>query len=173
MFGKRNSFLGVDIGSNTIKVVELEYTAKGPSIVNAGISEVLSDSSIDIAIAALTKLMDQKRFRTKRAIATVRSASEGSAVARRIFMEHLTSDIKKSDLKERVQWEAVNRDYIPFPAEEAVMDCHILGEATQENIPGLWVFFVAVRRDLVRDRVDILNAAGITPIAIEIDFIEH
>ena len=170
MFGVKRSSLGVDIGSGSIKVVELEYGTKGPTIVNAGISEPLLDNSFDAVRAVLAELVERKKIRSKRTIATVPVVSEGSATARRIFMEHIAADIKKTELKERVEWEAITRDYIPFPAEEAIIDCHVLGEATQDSIPGIWVFFVAVRKDLVKQRVEMLDSVGLIPIAIEIDF---
>jgi len=165
----RRASLGVDIGSNSIKVVELAYRSQGPVILNAGITGPLADNTAEAVSNALRELVSQKRFRTKRAVATVRATAEGSATARRIFIEHATADMKKSDLKERVEWEAITRDYIPFPAEEAIIDCYVLGEATPENVPGLWVFFVAVRKELVKERVDILKSADLIPVAIEID----
>jgi type IV pilus assembly protein PilM len=170
MFSRKNSALGVDIGSNSIKIVELEYGSKGPAIVNAAISEPLSDTTHEVASNVLSDLMEQKDFRAKRTVATVQATAEGSATVRRMFMEHVTADIKKSELRERVEWEAMTRDYIPFPAEEAVIDCHLLGEATQESIPGVWVFFVAIRKELIKDRVDILRSVGLVPVAVEIDF---
>ncbi len=170
MFSRRSSSLGVDIGSTFIKVVELEYGSKGPVIVNAGISEPLTDTTVETASNVLAELIERRDFRTKKAAATVHASSEGSATVRRMFMEHVTADIKKSELRERVEWEAMTRDYIPFPPEEAVIDCHLLGEATQESIPGVWVFFVAVRKELIKERVDILRSAGLVPVGIEIDF---
>lgn len=167
---KRTSLLGVDIGSSSIKAVELGYGSKGPFILNAGVTEPLADSSVETASTALAQLVARKKIRSRRTVAVVQTASEGSATVRRIFMEHLTADIKEAELKERVKWEIVTRDYIPFPAEEAIIDCHVLEEGTLENIPGLWIFLVAVRRELVIDRVNILRAAGLVPIAIEIDF---
>jgi type IV pilus assembly protein PilM len=162
--------LGVDIGSNSIKVVELGHGSKGPFIINAGMTESLADSSVEAASAALAQLIERRKFRSKRTSAVVQTASEGSATVRRIFMEHVTADIKEAELKERVKWEVVTRDYIPFPAEEAIIECHVLEEGTQENIPGLWVFLVAIRREMVTDRINMLRAAGLVPIAIEIDF---
>ena len=170
MLRKKGISLGVDIGSSSIKAVELEYGSKGPSILDAAVSDPLDNDSFGSASIALSELVSRKKFRTKRTVATVKIAAEGSATARRIFMEHVAPNIKKSELKERVEWEAITRDYIPFPAEEAVMDCHVLGEGTRDNTPGLYVFFVAVRRELVKERVDMLKSAGLIPIAIEIDF---
>ena len=170
MLRKSGSSLGVDIGSSSIKIVELEHSSRGPFILNAGISEPLADDSIGVVTAALAELVGRKKFHAKRTVATVQTSIEGSVTARRIFMEHMTPDIKKSELKERVEWEAITRDYIPFPAEEAVMDCQVLNEGTRDNIPGLYVFFVAVRKELVKERVDILRSAGLVPVAIEIDF---
>ncbi len=170
MFDIRRSSLGIDIGAGYIKAVELEYGSKGPVIAAAGISDLLKDNSFETVGQALADLIEQKGFRSKRVVATVPAVGEGIATSRRIFMENLTPDIKKSDLKERVEWEAITRDYFPFPAEEAIIDCHVLGEATQESVPGIWVFFVAVHRDLVKERVDMLRSVGLIPIAMEIDF---
>jgi type IV pilus assembly protein PilM len=170
MLDIRRSSLGVDIGAGYIKAVELEYGSKGPVIVSAGISNLLKDNSSETVSGALADLVEQKGFRSKRVAATVPAVGEGIATSRRIFMENLTPDIKKSDLKERVEWEAMTRDYFPFPAEEAIVDCHILEEATQESVPGIWVFLVAVHRDFVKERVDMLRSVGLIPVAMEIDF---
>jgi type IV pilus assembly protein PilM len=167
---RKNTSLGVDIGSTAIKVVEIENTGKGPVIINAGLSKPLTDNTVEAISEALIELVEEKKFRTKRAVTTVQSVSEGSSTVRRIFMEHANAGLKKSELKERVEWEATTRDYITFAPEEAVMDFHVLEEGTQDNIPGLWVFLVAVRRDLVKERVDILRSAGLVPVAVEIDF---
>jgi type IV pilus assembly protein PilM len=170
MFRRRTSSIGVDVGSNSIKVVELEYTSKGPLILNAGMSKPLADSSAETAGTALAELVERRKFRSKRAIAAVSAASGELVIERFMFMEHATADIKEAELKERVKWEAIAQEYIPYSTDEAIIDCHIIGERTEGNIPGLQVFLVAVHRDLIKERVDILQTAGLAPIAIETDF---
>ena len=66
MLRKKGTSLGVDIGSSSIKAVELEYDSKGPSILSAGISEPLEDDSYGSASVALSELFGRKKFRTKR-----------------------------------------------------------------------------------------------------------
>lgn len=170
MLIRKNASLGVDIGSSSIKIVEVENTSKGPKVVNAGISELLSDNSTESTINALKELVNRRKFHTKNTIATVQTTSEKSATARRIFIEHAKADINKEELREQVQWEAMTRDYIPFPPEEAVIDCQILGEAAREDVTGIWVFFVAAHIDSIKERVYILKEAGLVPISLEIDF---
>ncbi|MBD3183203.1 type IV pilus assembly protein PilM [Candidatus Poribacteria bacterium] len=169
MFGSRRLSLGIDIGFHSIKVVEVENGVKGPIIRSAALSETLADSSPESVNKALSDLLERKDFRAKRTATTIQVSYEGSATARRIFIENLTADVKNEELKERVQWEAITRDYIPFPAEEAHIDCHIIGEATQENVSGLWVFFIAVRKNILKERAQLLKSLGLIPTVIEID----
>jgi Tfp pilus assembly PilM family ATPase len=48
MFGKKQSLLGLDIGSHSIKAVELETRSnKGHRLVNWGISQPLAEAIVD------------------------------------------------------------------------------------------------------------------------------
>jgi len=170
MLIKKGTSLGVDIGFSSIKIVELDFSSKPPRILKVGISENLTDNSFETLSKALDNLVKAKKFGTKRAITTISTSSEKSATARKIFIEHLKADVGKNELKEKVLWEALTRDHIAFPPEEAIIDCQVLGETVKDDIPGIWVFFVAANRASIKERVDILHAAGLIPIAIEIDF---
>jgi type IV pilus assembly protein PilM len=60
---------------------------------------------------------------------------------------------------------------IPFPADVAVTDCNVLEEKTRGRSRGLEVFFVAVHRDLIDIRFQLLRSVGLIPIAIDVDFL--
>ena len=171
MFGRKVSSLGVDIGSSFIKIVELEYGARGPVIVDAGMSEPLSDDSIESIGNALAGLIARKKFRSRRTVMAVSSASGELVTMRPVFLEHITADTKKSELRERVEQEAATQEQIPYSADEVIMDFHVLGEATQGSIPGLQIFLVAVHREFVKERLDMLKAIGLVPIAVDTDFL--
>ena len=51
LFGKKQSLVGLDIGSHTIKAVELQsHSSKGYQLVNWGISPPLAEAIVDGAI---------------------------------------------------------------------------------------------------------------------------
>src|SRR5437867_12816564 len=79
MFGKKKSTVGLDIGSSSIKVVEIAHDRSGDRLINFGISEPLSEAIVDGEIMdrqlvheAITNPLHSPQIRN-RALATARS----------------------------------------------------------------------------------------------------
>src|SRR6267143_3696809 len=72
MFGKKKSTVGLDIGSSSIKVVEIAHDRTGDRLINFGISEPLSEAIVDGEIMdrqlvheAITNLLESRQIRNK------------------------------------------------------------------------------------------------------------
>ena len=78
-FRKKQSLIGLDIGSHTVKVVELEALPKGGHrLVNYGISEPLHEAIVDgeimdrqLVTDAIANLLESRGIRTKHVVAAV------------------------------------------------------------------------------------------------------
>ena len=177
---RQSSLLGLDIGSHSIKLVEVKRTREGSVITCAKAVPIKREQEddtgeyvADIAIAeALRTLLSKSKLRSKRVVASVSSALEEQVtILPTFFIPDLVPDIPKEAIKASVMTEAEVQARIPFPADVAVVDCNVLEEATVEGQKGLEVFFIAVHRDVIDSRVQLLRSVGLIPVAIDVDFL--
>src|ERR1700689_5091520 len=110
--GKTKSLIGLDIGSSSVKAVELKKTKAGFELVSYGIETLAQDTVVDGAIMdapsvaeKIISIFDNQKIKTKD-VAT--SVSGHSVIVKRVSMPLMTED----ELFDRVQAEA--SQHIPF-----------------------------------------------------------
>lgn len=155
--------LGLDIGTSSIKLVELERgkTATvtrfaripiAPGSLNDGV--VVKSDDIGQAIRDLLQVAKVKHKQAAVAIA-------GQAViVRHIKMPLMTQD----ELNNAIRWEAER--YIPFPIDEVNMDCQIIETNTENN--EMEVMLVCAHNDIIYSHLQVLKEAGIQPVSMDI-----
>ena len=79
MFGKKKSTVGLDIGSSSIKVVEILHDRSGDRLINYGVSEPLSEAIVDgeimdrqLVTDAISNLLDSRGIKSRQVVAAVR-----------------------------------------------------------------------------------------------------
>jgi len=166
------SILGLDIGSHSIKLVEVKRTREGPIITCAkSVSIAYEEEATYTEISkSLHKLLGMSEVRSKQVITAVSSAEE-QLIMQSIFMPELTADISEDAVRTGARFKAEEQDYIPYDMDYALMDFDIIGEATVDDEDGLEVFFVSAHRDLIENRIQLLREAGLVPIAMDIDIL--
>ncbi len=166
MFTSNKDIVGVDIGSSSIKIVQLREARNGYHLENLGIMplapEVIVDNAIMDAPAvtdAISSLLTSMKIKNKR-IAT--SVSGHSVIIRKITLPLMT----EAELESSIQWEA--EQYIPFDISEVNIDFQILGpdpkDASQMN-----AVLVAAKKDFVSDYTAVFTDAGLEPVVMDID----
>jgi len=155
-FTRRKSLLGIDIGSDSIKAVEL--TRHGEELILTGYGQIEVPHGGDPA-DALADLLKACGFQSRRAATSI---SGRSVIVR--FMPMV--DVPDSNLKSAVRFEADK--YIPFELDEVITDCTRL-DWVGENPGEMKVLLVASKRDLVENRVDLLRRVGLEPALIDVD----
>src|SRR3989442_8302611 len=110
MFGKKKSTVGLDIGSSSIKVVEIAHERSGDRLVNFGISEPLSEAIVDGEIMdrqlvqeAIANLIESRQIRN-RVVAT--AVSWRAVIVKKILIDLLSEE----DAKAATQGEAAQHD---------------------------------------------------------------
>jgi len=169
-FGR--SILGLDIGSHSIKLVEVKHTRGGPIITCAKAIAIAHEGEVtynDIS-RALRKLLNMSKVRSKYVITALSSAEE-QVIMRTIFMPEMTATVSYDAVRAGARFQAEEQSYIPYDIDYAVMNFDIIGEATVDEVEGLEVFFISAHRDLIGSRVQLLREVGLTPIAIDIDIL--
>lgn len=166
LFKKKKDLLGVDIGSSSIKVVQLRESRGVYHLRRMGFALLPQDAIVDNSIMdstavveVLRNLVQELKIGTK-SVAT--SISGHSVIIRKIQLPIMTEE----ELEWSIQFEA--EQYIPFEISEVNLDFQILGpdaaEPSQMN-----VILVAAKKDFVNDHVAIFRECGLTPEVMDID----
>jgi len=159
--------LGVDIGSHSIKVMQLTPTRNGFTVNCAGSTPTPADAIkqgvVDDRLAvseALRSLLDTLGITSPWAVAAVAGPT---VVVRQVRLPVMP----EHQLRKSINWEA--RNHISFPVEDSTVSFQILGTTTVDDTPQMDVMLVATPRDLVDSRVEALEQAGLEPIAVELE----
>jgi type IV pilus assembly protein PilM len=165
-FGKKKDLIGLDIGSSSIKVVELVESKRGYRLANSAMASIPPEAIVDGSLMDSVVIVDTIRdlvrsFKVKtKEVAT--SVSGHSVIVKKISLPVITED----ELAESIQWEAER--YIPFDASDVNIDFQILG-ANEENDELMDVVLVAAKKDIINDYLSVLLEAGLSPVIVDID----
>ena len=167
-FGKSSSILGVDIGTSSVKVVQIKVSGKRLILEKVGIAPVKLDGTrtdrIEPTDTALTDALKAALAESGSSIKDVCCSIAGESVIVRYLP---FPDMNDTELESAVKMQA--EEYIPFRLEEVNLDFFKLNSASKESGKGLDILLVAVRKDLVARRVDILKLAGLNPMIMDVD----
>jgi len=156
MLKQRKSIVGLDIGSHSIKAIEItqdkyDYIITAYSQMDIPGEQARQD--------ALSDLFRDGGFRTKR----VSSAVSGkSVIFRFISMVNMSED----NLTNAVRFEADK--YIPFEVDDVEIDTQKLTNPTTDD-EEMKVLLVAAKRSLLEDQARTLTALGLQPVAVGVD----
>ncbi len=170
---RSGTYLGVDIGSATIKVVELGVRAGQPSGPGAWVLRAVGatptpDGTVQEGrIAdpqgvgrALRDLLARTGIRARQAVASVNGHV---AIVREIRLPGLPP----AELKQAARYE-VER-YLPYPIAEVTYDTFITGEVKDNGTSRLDVLVVAARTDVLNQHVEALRVAGLEPLVLDVE----
>lgn len=167
--------VAVDIGSHSIKLAQLRLSRDRYELVNFGIMplepETIVDGSIkdiDRVTETLASLVKAEGIKSRYAIASV---SGEAVIIKKIKMPTMSQE----ELSEKIQEEA--EEYIPFDIDDVTMDFQILRQPGQisgamddpESKDKMEVLLVAVQREIIEARMEILEGAGLKPVIMDLD----
>ena len=166
IFNRNRQLVGLDIGSNMLKVAELRQSRKGGyELVNLGFEELPPDSIADGAIIDQSQVKETIKHVFDRqgikngSIAT--SVSGHSVIVKKIVLPKQSEE----DLAESIRWEA--DQYINFDITDVNLDYQVLGE---NPVTGdLDVLLVAVKKDKITECTTVVKMAGKNPALIDVD----
>lgn len=150
--------LGLDIGAGTIKMVELAISGKeNPILTSFGTKDV--DAAQKAAVSERIKeLAAGIRVTAKEATIAV---SGPAVIVRFIAMPRMS----REELSGAIRFEA--EKHIPFNINDCVIDFQVLRQYEKENKSD--VLLAAVKREYVTDRVKLVQDAGFSVRAVDID----
>ncbi|MDT7519595.1 pilus assembly protein PilM [Rhodoferax sp. TBRC 17198] len=160
--------LGLDISSSSVKLVELGRDKAGNLVLERCAIEPLErgwfvDGNVekfDEVAEAVRKLVKKSGTKTK----SVAMALPPSAViTKKIILQGGMSDL---ELEQQVEAEA--NQYIPFPLDEVSLDFCVVGPSAS-SVGDIEVLIAASRREKVQDIQGLAEAAGLTPVIVDVE----
>jgi type IV pilus assembly protein PilM len=157
MFGMGSkSIVGLDVGSSSIKAVELKKKGGQIEVAHLGLEPLASDIVVDSMIvdsgtvsSAISKLFTDCLIKTK-AVAT--AVSGHSVIVKKISLPSMSDQ----ELAETIEKEAAQ--HIPFDLADVSLDYQILSE--EAGSPQMDVLLVAVKKDKILNYTNVLSMAG-------------
>lgn len=169
------SYLGVDIGTTSIKVVEVKSGKQLPELVNYGFlqssgyllraNDVLQTSSLKLfaenATDLLKTIVKKMKPRTDAALASLPIFSVFTSVFE--FPEMSEGELQKS-----LTFQA--RQYVPLPISEVAIDWMKVGERQDENgFRYQQILLISVPQELIRKYQAIFKGAGLNLRLLEME----
>jgi type IV pilus assembly protein PilM len=165
---KAPSLVGVDIGSTSLKIVELSGTGKGAFRLERYVIEPLArEVVVDGNIANLDQVTDALKRAYKRLGARNRNIALALPSAMVITKKIIVPAGQREDELE-LMVEAEANQYIPFALDEVNLDFQTLGPAPN-NPDDVEVLIAASRKEKVEDRVAAAEAAGLKPRVMDVE----
>ncbi|MBU4360852.1 type IV pilus assembly protein PilM [Candidatus Parcubacteria bacterium] len=175
---KKTSYLGVDIGSAGIKIVELKNQDGRPRLLTYGFAEekidVINNDSVQMknkVAGLIIKICEQARTSSDKIVAALPSFSVFSSI---ISLPYVT----KKELGKVIYWQA--KKFVPMDLNEMTLDWKLLnedvwtnneksssGEKISEGKKNIKVLIAASPKKLVLRYIDIFKMANLDLISLE------
>lgn len=157
LFRKKSSLLGIDLGSDCIKAVEVTKDGDRCKVTGFGQVEVPTPEERP---QALSDLLQHCNFKTRR----VATAVSGRSVIVR-FLNMV--EIPEENLKTAIRFEADK--YIPFDLNDVILDCHRVEDAPGLPKNQMKLLLVAVKKEVVEEQMQLLTSVGLQPQVVDVD----
>ncbi len=169
LLGNKNPpLIGLDISTSGVKLVELAEVGKGEISLERFASESLPRGAVvDGNIENIDQVSEAVRRVWKKSGTKARHVALGmppaSVITKKII---LPGGMSEDELELQVETEA--SQYIPFALDEVSLDFDVVGPLP--NSPeDVEVLLAATRKEKVEDRVAVAEAAGLTPLVMDIE----
>lgn len=163
LFGKKKSVAGLDIGSSSIKMVELDGKSNNLNLVSVGFQNLPADTIIDGQIMELNTVSDAISSvcssNAVSASSVVTGVSGHSVIIKNIVLPPMSAD----ELEESIDWHA--EEHIPYDLADVSLDYQITGQSPDATN----VLIAACKRERIENVRQAIQLAGKEPAVIDVD----
>lgn len=168
-FGSKENLLGLDIGSGSIKILQLKDTKGKLKAERFGVKALPAEMIVDGAImdglgvvTAIKELAGEQKLKNKHVALSI---SGTSVIVKKITLPLMPEE----ELEKQIKFEA--EQYIPFDINDVYLDFHILTQEGQlsEGQTEMEVLLVATKKDKLNDYANAVREAGLTPKIVDVD----
>jgi len=159
----KKSMVGVDIGSSSVKAVELQGRNGDFQLVSLGYESLQPDSVVDGQImelnavsSAIGNIFNEHKIKTVKVAAGVNGHS---VIVKNIVLPQMSD----GELQESFAWHA--EEHIPFDISDVNLDYHVTGSTPD----AIHVLLAACKRDKIANLKQAIQLAGKQPTVIDVD----
>ncbi|MBI2531544.1 MAG: type IV pilus assembly protein PilM [Deltaproteobacteria bacterium] len=165
-FGRQEGFVALDIGSSSIKMVETVIEDSAYRVVHLGVlslpaKAIQNNLVVDQApvIETIRRLIQENGVTSNKVI----SAVPGRAVIMKKIQMPMQEE---NELEANIEFEA--NSVIPENLDNVNLDYQVLN--LTDGGRKLDVLLVAVKKEIVNSYTDVIQAAGLTPAILDVDY---
>ncbi len=165
---KHPQMIGLDISSSSVKLVELSQSTSGELVLERLASEPFEKGWIvdgqiekfDEVADAVRRVVSRSGTKTRH---VVMAMPQSAVITKKIV---LPAGLREDEMELQVESEA--HQYIPFSLDEVSLDFCVIGP-NAGSAGDVDVLIAASRKDRVQDRQGLAEAAGLTPVVLDIE----
>jgi len=165
LFGRKKATVGLDIGSGFVKVVEVDHSGDQPEVRRVAMRALPADTIVEGEIMDYAMVSDTVRALFQELGLKGRDVVTGvgghDVIIKKIEMDRMS----EGDARDVIRWEA--EQHVPFDIKSVELDFQILNPDS-EGV-RMEVLLVAAKRELVDNKMSLLEDAGVTPAIIDVD----
>jgi type IV pilus assembly protein PilM len=157
------NLVGLDIGSSSVKAVELQRKGGRLELLSLGFENLQPDTIVDGQIMELNNvsnvinsIFNEHQIRTNRVAAGV---SGHSVIVKNIVLPQMSEE----ELQESFSWHA--EEHIPFEIADVNLDYHVTGNSSD----ALQVLLAACKSDKIANVKQAIQLAGKNPVIVDVD----
>lgn len=166
LFKNKKEVIGIDIGSSSVKLVQLKDNKGAWQLLNVGFIALPPEAIVDNSLmdsssiaGAVKNLVSSLSVKVKDVACSI---SGNSVIIRKIVLPAMPQE----ELEDQISWEA--EQYIPFDIKDVNMDFQIL--SPDGNDPSkMNVLLVASKKDIINDYVAVFSEAGLQLSVVDVD----
>jgi type IV pilus assembly protein PilM len=159
----KTSMVGVDIGSSSVKAVELQGRGNDLQLLSLGFEALQADSVVDGQIMelnavsnAISSIFNEHKIKTTKVAAGVNGHS---VIVKNIVLPQMSEE----ELQESFAWHA--EEHIPFDISDVNLDFHVMNRSDD----AIHVLLAACKRDKVANLKQAIQLAGKQPTVVDVD----
>lgn len=162
LFKSSTRSFGLDIGSDTVRVVEIAPGKPNPRLVNVGAAKLSKGLVVDGEIsniaevaAIIRQLWRDTGLQGKRVTVGV---ANPKVIARQVDLPYMDTEALRGAIRFQAQ------EYVPISPQNLILDYHVIGETSgDDGSRMLRVLLVAAHRDMIEAFTTVVQRAGLTP----------
>lgn len=159
-FGSSQTAVGLDIGSDHVRVAQVKMTGAGHTLTAYGVAEMpmgaVADGEIVDTAAVSSAIKEVWRRAGVHGKACCVGVSNQRVIVRLIDLPFM----ERGELQSAIQYQA--QDYIPMAVEDSILDFQIIGDYMTSNDEHMMeVLLVAAHREMIGNTVTAVEGAGL------------
>jgi type IV pilus assembly protein PilM len=170
LLGPSRQLVGLDIGSSSIKLVQIKEQKKKLVLQKFGITpldpEVIVDGTVMDAVRVVAAIKDVHQKTGVKIKNVALSISGHSVIVKKISLPQVPEEELKAQVRQAAE------QYIPFDINEVNLDFHIMSqqqEQAEEGQPQMSILLVAAKKEKINELAELVKGAGLNPVVLDVD----